>query len=427
MEEYITSINQDVFETEVLQSEVPSVVMFYSIDCPPCNFLKPLYQHAAQKYKDNVKFFSLLRQQNYELAQKLKINSSPTLVFYKNGKESCQRLTGYIQYKEIRESLKQLLEGKCVNPKTKRKDCDALVLGGGPAGLTSAIYLARARLKTVIVDEGPAGGQVLTTYHVANYPGTNGVVRGNDLMGNMIEQAMSFGAEIDDLKEIKSIDLSNDLKYIQTEDTDYYTKSMIISTGAEPKRLPAEGEREFRGRGVHYCATCDGALYQDKKLIVVGGGNSALQEALFLTRFTSQITLIHQFDKFQASQVIQDEIVNNKSINIVWNSQVKKIFGDNMVKGVDIENIKSGEKKKIETDGIFVYIGMQPKTNFLNNNVKLNDQGYILVNEELRTNIEGVYAAGDVREKKVRQIATAVGDGALAAMMVEKYVKEKFS
>lgn len=424
MAEHVISIDSSRFEEDVLNSSLPAAINFYSEECPPCDALIPVFEHAAQKYEGHIKLFKIFRQQNRELAEKLKINSSPTVLFYKGGKEVCERLKGYITKPELRMAIETVLGDNCPKPERIKYECDAIVLGGGPAGLTAAIYLARAKLKTIVVDEGIPGGQVNTTFHISNYPGTGGTVKGKDLMENMIDQAMSFGASIDSLNEVIEINLRNEIKYVKTENADYYTKCVILSTGAEPKRLPAEGEKEFRGRGVHYCATCDGAFYQDKKIIVVGGGNSAVQEAIFLTRFASHITIIHQLDHLQASQVLQDELFKNPAIDVIWDSEVQKVVGDNSVKNVVIQNTKTGELKTIPTDGVFVYIGMQPKTNIFKGQVKLDELNYVNTDDELRTNLTGVFAAGDVRGKKIRQIATAVGDGAVAGLMAEKYIVE---
>ncbi|WP_235832627.1 thioredoxin-disulfide reductase [Acetivibrio mesophilus] len=298
-------------------------------------------------------------------------------------------------------------------------------MGGGPAGLSAAIYAARAKLHTVVVDEGLIGGQVATTFHVANYPGTNGVVRGVDLMENMKKQAVDFGAHIDDLKEISDINLEGKEKIIITENTDYYAKAVLIATGATPRRLQADGEREFRGRGVHYCATCDGALYHDANVLVVGGGESATEEAVFLTRYAKHVTIVNKHDYFRASKTARDEVLKNPNISVMWDSEVRKVNGDNFVKSVIIENIKTGKVEELDMDGLFVYIGMQPKTELFMGKVGMNEQGYITTNEDMATNIPGVFAAGDVREKKIRQIVTAVGDGAIAGIMAERYINEK--
>ncbi|HWI54974.1 MAG TPA: thioredoxin-disulfide reductase [Desulfobacteria bacterium] len=423
----IVEAGTDNFGETVTKSGTPVVVMFYSEECPPCDYVTPVFEHAANRYKDKLKFVKIFRQQNRELAERLKITTSPTLLFYNKAEEVCQRLTGYINKPELRKSIEAVLGGNCPRPERLKFDYDAIILGGGPAGLTAAMYMARAKLKTIVVDEGVPGGQVNTTFHISNYPGTGGTVKGAELMVNMVDQAMSFGATIDSLNEVLEIDLQNEIKYVKTENGDYYSKCVILSTGAEPKRLPAEGEREYRGRGVHYCATCDGPFYQDRKIIVVGGGNSAVQEAIYLTRFASHVTIIHQMDHFQASQVLQDELFKNPNIEVVWDSEVRMVKGDAVVKEVVIENIKTKQTSTVLADGVFVYIGMQPRTDIFKDHVTLNEWNYINTDDNLQTNLTGVFAAGDVRDKQVRQIATAVGDGAVAGLMAEKYVFEKFT
>lgn len=425
MERAITDINTENFENEVQKSNLPVVVYFYSEDCPPCIAIAPMIDRMAESYKDRMKFVSVFRQQNRQLAEGYNIKSSPTVMFFKDGQEVCSRLTGYISKPEFREAIEGVLGGKCILKERQKVYCDVLIIGAGPAGLTAGIYASRAKLYTVIVDEGLPGGQVATTFHVANYPGTNGVVRGMDLVENMKKQVLDFGAQIDDLKEISEVILNSDEKHVKTEDTDYYAKTLIIATGAQPRKLPAEGEREFRGRGIHYCATCDGALYQDAKVLVVGGGNSAVEEAVFLTRYAREVTIIHQFDNFQASKAAQDEAFKNPNIKVVWNSEVRKVTGDAFVTGAAIENVKTGEKTELETDGLFVYIGMEPKTALFKDKLHVNDYGYIITDEDLRTNIPGVFAAGDVRDKKIRQISTAVGDGTIAGVMVERFINGK--
>lgn len=424
MPDWIVQTDSEKFENEVLKSKLPVAVNFISDDCPPCEAVIPIFRRLAQQYHEHVKFVQVFRQQNRELADNLGIKSSPTMLFYKNGQEVCRRLTGYIKRNEIRQAIDDTIEGSCTKPERQRFDCDALVLGAGPAGLTTAIYLARAKLKTIVIDEGLPGGQVATTFHISNYPGTSGTVVGKDLIRNMVDQAMDFGAEIHDLKEVLEIDLRSDTKYIKTEDADYYARCVILCTGAEPRRLPAEREREFRGRGVHYCATCDGAMYQDKKLVVVGGGNSAVEGALFLTRYASYITIVHQLNYFQASQVAQDQLFKKTNIDVIWNSEVRKVEGDSTVKSIIIENVKTNETRAIATDAVFVYIGMEPRTGLFGDQLTLNQWGYINTDAELKTNIERVLAAGDVRSKSVRQIATAVGDGAMAGIAAEKIITE---
>lgn len=425
MNSKVLNVNNQDFEKEVLKNNQPVVVYFYSEDCAPCIAFTPIFERVAEKYDGQMKFVKIFRQQNRALAESYNIKSSPAILFFKNGEEVCSRLNGYISNPELRQVVESVIGGTCMRRERQRVYCDVLILGAGPAGLSAAIYAARAKLYTIIIDEGMPGGQVATTYHVANYPGTNGVIRGLDLVENMKKQAMDFGAQIDDLKEISEVNFEGSEKYVKTEDTDYYAKSVIIATGAQPRKLPAEGEREFRGRGVHYCATCDGAMYQDTNVLVIGGGNSAVEEAVFLTRYAKHVTIVHQFDHFQASKAAQDEALNHPDIDVVWDSEVRKISGENFVQKATIENIKTKELREIETDGLFVYIGMEPKTDLFKGKVNTNQWGYIQADEDMKTNISGIYVAGDVREKKVRQIATAAADGVVAGIMAEKYINGK--
>ncbi len=420
----VVESNEKKFAEDVVRNKMPVIVNFYSDDCPPCEALAPLFERLAEKYGKHMKFVRILRQQNRTLAERLGVKSSPTVMFYRNGEEVCQRLTGYITNPELRRSIEDVLGDSCPKTERQRYDCDALVLGAGPAGLTAAIYLARAKINTVVIDQGLPGGQVATTFHISNYPGTNGTVRGADLMRNMTDQAMSFGAAIDSLREVREIDLTGEMKHVKTEDADYYARCVIIATGAEPRKLPAEGEREFRGRGVHYCAACDGALYQDRRLVVVGGGNSAVEEAVFLTRYALHVTVVHQLDHFQASGVAQDELRKNPVIDVIWESEVRKIQGDHSVNSVLLENLKTKKTTTLSAEGIFVYIGLEPRSEPFKGIVDLNELGYVVTNEDLSTNIPGVFAAGDIRDKQIRQVATAVGDGAIAGMMAEKYLAE---
>ncbi len=425
MDDIIVESMMESFDKDVLKSDIPVAVLFYTEGCHVCDSFISIFERTAQKYSKHMKFVKIYRQQNRQLVESLKVKSSPTVLFYKEGSEVCTRLNGYISNGEFVAAIERVIGDVCKGEKREKVYCDFLIMGGGPAGLTAAIYAARAKLHTVVVDEGLIGGQVATTFHVANYPGTNGVVRGVDLMENMKKQAIDFGAHIDDLKEISDINPEGEEKLVIAKDTDYYAKALLIATGATPRRLPVEEEKEFRGRGIHYCATCDGAMYFDANVLVVGGGESAAQEAVFLTRYAKHVTIINRHDYFKASKTAGDEVLKNPNISVAWNSEVRKVNGDNFVKSVTIENTKTGKIEEIEADGIFVYIGTQPKTELFAGKVRMNEQGYILTNEDMATNIPGVFAAGDVREKKIRQIATAVGDGAIAGIMAERYINGK--
>jgi len=425
MSDRIIHLTTAEFEDELINYNGLIALDFFSEDCPPCAQLAPIYVRMAEKFPD-VKFVKMLRQANRSLAEKLGVKGSPTVLFFRNGEEVGQRLSGYISITQARRAFESLL-GIKPGEIVKEKVCaDVLILGGGPAGLTAATYASRARLKAIVVEEGLAGGQAATTYHIANYPGTPGVLGGKELMNNMIDQAKGFGTEIHDLKEVVSLDLKGKMKQIITEDVKYEAPVVILATGAESRRLDAEGEVEFRGNGIHYCATCDGAMYQDaEEVIVVGGGNSAVEEAVYLTKFAKHVTIIHQFDHFQASKTAQEEALANQKLSVIWDSEVRAIVGERHLTGVVIENLKTQILSTVSANGVFVYIGMQPRTTSFAAQIKLNQWGYVEADDEMRTNLAGVFVAGDVRSKTVRQVATAVGDGAVAAVNAERYLASR--
>lgn len=422
MSDRIIYTNAENFQQDVMQADLPVVLDFYSEDCPPCAALAPIFEKLAEKYGEQIRFVKILRQQNKELALSLNVKSSPTVLFFDQGREVGSRLNGYIKKPELRKAIESVLDINSEEVKLAKVQADVLILGAGPAGLSAAIYAARAKLNTIVIDEGVPGGQAASTYHIANYPGTPGTITGKQLMQNMLDQAKSFGARVDDLKEVMQVSLQEETKKIVTEDTEYRAPVVIIATGSESRRLPVEGEADFRGMGIHYCATCDGAMYQDAKVIVVGGGNSAVEEAVFLTRFASHVTIVHQFDHFQASQTAQAEAFANPKIDVVWDSEPRGVIGEKHLTGLRVENVKTGEIKDIETNGVFVYIGMQPRTDLFAGQLKTNEYGYIAVDEELKTNIAGVFAAGDIRSKLIRQVVTAANDGAIAGIGAERYL-----
>jgi thioredoxin reductase (NADPH) len=324
---------------------------------------------------------------------------------------------------QVRKAIEEVLGDVIPKGSNRRVDCDVLILGAGAAGLSAAIYAARAKMKTVVIDESIPGGQTGSTYHVANYPGTQGVVRGKEITDNMRNQALSFGASIEDLKEIFEVQLIGDIKHIRTEDVDFYAKSIIIASGAQPRPLAAEGAEAFKGRGVHYCATCDGAMYQDRKIIVVGGGSSAIEEAVYLTKFASHVTIIHRSDKFRATGTALEEARKNPKIDIITDTIIKKVNGSgHALTSVLLENVKTGELIEFPVEGAFVYIGTVPMTGIFSGQVETDETGYIIAGEDTKTNIPGVFAAGDVRTKPVRQVVTAASDGAVAGIMAERYV-----
>ena len=305
-----------------------------------------------------------------------------------------------------------------------RKELDLMIIGGGPAGLTAAMYAGRAKLNTLLLENEILGGQVRNSYTIENYPGFK-QIDGAKLADIFQEQAEAFGAQIDEFDSIQSIDISDDKKIIETDSYIYEPKAIIFATGASPKRLPIPQESQFSGKGIHYCAICDGAMYQGKKVAVVGGGNSALEEAIFLTRFAEKVYLIRRYDYFKGEQALIDEVFNHPKIEVLLNEDLVEAKGNDFLESVTIKNTKTEELISLELNAVFGCIGSQPRTDLVKEYLKLNEQGYIITNEDMQTNINGVYAAGDVRQKKYRQITTAVADGTIALLNAEKYILKK--
>ncbi|MCL4478084.1 MAG: thioredoxin-disulfide reductase [Deltaproteobacteria bacterium] len=300
---------------------------------------------------------------------------------------------------------------------------DCVIIGGGPAGLTAGIYASRARLKTVLFEEKAIGGQVVVTDIVENYPGFPKGISGADLTFSMEEQARSFGLEIKD-SGVTGIKADSETKRVDTTDGHLTTKTIIIGSGAENLKLNVNGEKQFTGKGVSYCATCDAAFFRDREVVVVGGGDTAIGEAIFLTKFAKKIYIIHRRDKLRAVKILQERAFAMQSIEFIWDTVITEIKGNKYVESVSLKNIKTGDVTEKKIDGVFVFIGTKPNTDFVKGLVSLDENGYIITNENMETNIPGIFAAGDVRTKLLRQVATAVGDGAISAYSAEKYIEE---
>lgn len=298
---------------------------------------------------------------------------------------------------------------------------DVIIIGGGPAGLTAGIYACRSGWKTVLIERGAPGGQATTTEIIENYPGFPEGISGPELMSKFYSQAARFGCEFM-TTDVKSISYNGTKKIIETNQGTIEGKTLIVATGSQPRELGVEGEKKFRGRGVSYCATCDGFFFRDKKVAVVGGGDAAVKEAMYLANLAAQVVIIHRRDKFRAAKVLGDKAIQNPKIKVMWDSVVDEIVGDNSLNGVRIRNVKTNDEQMLEADGVFMYVGTKPNTEFVGTDIKKNPQGYIITDESLSTNIKGVYAIGDCRLKGSRQVATAVGDGALVMPALEDYL-----
>ncbi len=297
---------------------------------------------------------------------------------------------------------------------------DTIILGGGPAGLSAAIYASRGAVSTAIIDLNMLGGQPSNYLELENYPGFP-LVGGYDLMEKFEEHADKFGVQKFPMQEIQSIDLKS--KKILTNDYEFQAKTIIIATGAQPMKLGVPGEKEFVGRGVSYCAVCDGAFYKDKVVAVVGGGNSAVEEAMYLTKFASKVYLIHRRNELRADKIVQERAFKNEKIEFIWDSVVKEIKGDNLVNTLVLENVKSKELSNLQVNGVFPYIGITPNVDNISGQLEQDAAGFIITDETMSTSLEGVFAAGDVRKTPLRQVITAASDGAVSAVYAVKYVE----
>ncbi|EJY95848.1 thioredoxin-disulfide reductase [Staphylococcus arlettae] len=306
---------------------------------------------------------------------------------------------------------------------TEQVDFDVAIIGAGPAGMTAAVYASRANLSTVMIERGMPGGQMANTEEVENFPGFE-MVTGPDLSTKMFEHAKKFGAKYQ-YGDIKSVEDKGDYKVVDLGNSQITAHVVIITTGAEYKKIGVPGEQELGGRGVSYCAVCDGAFFKGKKLFVIGGGDSAVEEGTFLTKFADSVTIVHRRDELRAQKILQDRAFKNDKIDFIWSHTLKTINEkDGKVGSVTLASTVDGTEQTLDADGVFVYIGMKPLTAPFQNLGITNDVGYILTDEEMQTSIPGIYAAGDVREKGLRQIVTATGDGSIAAQNAQAYIEE---
>jgi thioredoxin reductase (NADPH) len=301
---------------------------------------------------------------------------------------------------------------------------EVIIIGGGPGGLTAGLYTSRARLSTLLIESALFGGQMTTTELIENYPGFPQGVTGDELSHLMEDQAKKFGMKTV-TQEVVKVSLEGDVKVVQTYESTYRCEALIVSTGTEYRKLGVPGEKEFAGKGVSYCATCDGAFFRDSQIVVVGGGDSALTEALFLTKFAKELTIIHRRDALRGTKIYQERALSSPKIKFLWNSIVQEIKGDSVVRSITVKNVRTGEIKQVETEGVFLFVGLVPRTQFLKGVIQMDEGGYVITNENCETSAKGIFAVGDCRKKLLRQIATAVGDGATAAFAAEKFLESR--
>lgn len=425
MSNKVKYIDASEFEKEVLNGG-NVIVDFYSTECPPCEALAAKFEPLSEIFGNDITFIKIFRQENRKLAESLGVTSSPTVLFYKNGKEIGTRLSGSIKRSELLDGIKLMVPEErfaqllsAIQPITTYTDI--LIIGAGPAGLTAGIYAAQAKLKTIIVDTQLPGGQVATTHMVSNYPGFAKPVEGFMLMHYMSEQAKEAGCSYRVAVDITKIDLTS--KYIIIDEIEtIYAKKIILATGCSYRELNVPGEYDYKGKGISYCATCDAKYYQDKYVVVIGGGNSAIEESLFIAKFARHITIVHQFDRLQANREAQQKAFANEKISFLFSHEPRAfIKNDDGTMTVEVENLKNNTHSKIQCDGVFIFAGMKP--NIIHDKLETNN-GYIVTDEYMHTSIPDVLAAGDIRYKPYRQITTAVADGTIAAITAVKELEE---
>lgn len=424
MTEFMKEINADAYRKEVL--EVPrAVVDFYSTECPPCEALAAKYEALSEIYGEFIPFIKIFRQGNRDLATSLDVTGSPTVLFYREGNIVGERLTGGVKRSDLMRNIETLLSAEEISAARKKikpveTETDVVILGGGPAGLTTGIYLAQAHIKTTLVDTALPGGYVATTHQVSNYPGFIEAQQGFMLSHYMSEQAKANGVEFRAAVEVDSVDLATKSIKIDGVET-LHAKRIVIATGSRPRPLGLPGEKEYRGNGISYCATCDAKYFEGKEVVVIGGGNSAVEETLFIAKFAKKITMVHQFDHFQANKVAQDALKKLGNVEVLFEHEPRefKKYGT-MDMGVVVEDLKTKERKEVRTNGIFVFVGFLPNIEMFKEGLELDQWGYLMTDSDMRTNLEGVYAVGDVKTKAYRQITTAVSDGTIAAISISK-------
>jgi thioredoxin reductase (NADPH) len=409
---------------DVIGSDQPVLVDFYSTECPPCDALEPKMNNLEKLFGNELTFVKIFRQGNRELAEKLGVFSSPTLLFYENGQEVSQRLSGGIKRSDIIREIghiagKEITSRILAGVKPVITEADVAILGAGPGGLTAGLYLCQAKINTVLVDVALPGGYMATTHMISNYPGFIEPQPGYMLSHNMSEQTKRCGTVYKVAVDVTRVDLVKKEIVIDAYET-IKAKKIVIATGTTPRKLNIPGEQEYMGKGISYCATCDAKYYDNREVIIIGGGNSAIEESAFISKFASKITVVHQFDKLQANRQAQEKAFADPKISFMFSHEPRSFSrkGDKME--VEVEELEAGLRKKIVADGVFIFIGLIPNLSMITDELEVDEWGYVKTDEDMRTSIEGVYSVGDINSKKYRQITTAVADGTIAAIAITR-------
>ena len=402
------------------QAEQPVIVEFSAPWCVYCRRLAPALESVAEEYRDTLVFGAVNIDDDPELAQSEKIEVVPTLLIYQNG-----QVLGSIVAPESRAQLvafiEETLQHREQEANVTKHIYDMIVVGGGPGGYTAALYAARAGLDTVILEKLSAGGQMALTEQIDNYPGFEDGIDGFSLGEKMKRGTERFGVETK-LAEVLSLDLSGTVKKAETSEGPLFARIIVLATGAGPRELGIEGEQELIGKGVNYCAACDGMFYKNKTVVIAGGGNTAAADALILSRICKKVIVVHRRDTLRATKIYHEPLMKAENVEFRWDSEIIELLHDEKVIGIRLRNVKTGEETTLACDGVFVSIGRKPSSELVKDQVEVDPAGYIIADESTRTNIPGVFAVGDVRTKALRQVVTAVADGATAVHYAEEYL-----
>ena len=402
------------------QAKQPVMVEFSDPWCVYCRRLAPALESVAEEYRDTLVFGAVNIDDDPELAQSEKIEVVPTLLIYQNG-----QVLGSIVAPESRAQLVAFIEETLQHREQEANITehiyDMIVVGGGPGGYTAALYAARAGLDTVILEKLSAGGQMALTEQIDNYPGFEDGIDGFSLGEKMKRGTERFGVETK-LAEVLSLDLSGTVKKAETSEGPLFARIIVLATGAGPRELGIEGEQELIGKGVNYCAACDGMFYKNKTVVIAGGGNTAAADALILSRICKKVIVVHRRDTLRATKIYHEPLMKAENVEFRWDSEIIELLHDEKVIGIRLRNVKTGEETTLACDGVFVSIGRKPSSELVKDQVEVDPAGYIIADESTRTNIPGVFAVGDVRTKALRQVVTAVADGATAVHYAEEYL-----
>ena len=402
------------------QAEQPVLVEFSAPWCVYCRRLAPALESVAEEYQDTLVFGAVNIDDEPELAQSERIEVVPTLLIYQNG-----QVLGSIVAPESRAQLVAFIEETLQHREQEANITehiyDMIVVGGGPGGYTAALYAARAGLDTVVLEKLSAGGQMALTEQIDNYPGFEDGIDGFSLGEKMKRGTERFGVETK-LTEVLSLDLSGTVKKAEASEGSLFARTIVLATGAGPRELGIEGEQELIGKGVNYCAACDGMFYKNKTVVIAGGGNTAAADALILSRICKKVIVVHRRDTLRATKIYHEPLMKAENVEFRWDSEIIELLHDEKVIGIRLRNVKTGEETTLACDGVFVSIGRKPSSELVKDQVEVDPAGYIIADESTRTNIPGVFAVGDVRTKALRQVVTAVADGATAVHYAEEYL-----